>query len=166
MMNVVLRPAAISDVPSILDIVNYSIVHTTANYNYEPQTLEVQQQWFEKKEQSNFPVIVAVQNDVVVGFGSYGTFREKIGYQFTVEHSVYVSDEQIGKGIGKLLLTELINLAKKDGVHTMIGAIDATNDGSIAFHRKFGFTECGIIKEAAFKFDRWLDLLFMQLILK
>ena len=102
----------------------------------------------------------------MIGFGTYGTFREKIGYQYTVEHSVYVAEAFIGKGIGTLLLTELIQLAKSQGYHTMIGAIDADNGDSIAFHKKFGFVECGIIKEAAFKFNRWLDLLFMQLILK
>ena len=165
-MQAELRNALISDVPAILEIVNYSIVHTTANYNYEPQTLEAQQQWFLQKQASNFPVFVAEADGKVVGFGSYGTFREKIGYQYTVEHSVYVAEEYIGKGIGKKLLTELISTARSSGLRTMIGAIDASNQSSIDFHKKFGFTECGIIKEAAYKFDRWLDLLFMQLILK
>ncbi|HEX8563387.1 MAG TPA: GNAT family N-acetyltransferase [Flavobacterium sp.] len=165
-MSVTIRAATIDDVPAILEIVNYSIINTTANYNYEPQTLEVQQQWFNGKIAHGFPVIVAEDNAHVAGFGAYGTFREKIGYQFTVEHSVYVSEEKIGKGIGKLLLSELISDAKRQGYHTMIGGIDASNTSSIAFHAKFGFIECGVIKEAGYKFGRWLDLLFMQLILK
>ncbi|HMI08096.1 MAG TPA: GNAT family N-acetyltransferase, partial [Flavobacterium sp.] len=78
----------------------------------------------------------------------------------------YVNHSHIGKGIGKLLLAELIRLARAQGIRTMIGGIDADNADSIAFHKKFGFTECGTIKDAAFKFDRWLDLLFMQLVLK
>lgn len=90
----------------------------------------------------------------------------KIGYQFTVEHSVYVAPEFIGKGIGKQLLLALIVLAKDEGYHTMIGGTDAANTGSIAFHRKFGFVETGILKEVGFKFGKWLDLQFMQLILK
>ena len=77
-----------------------------------------------------------------------------------------MAEKYTGKGIGKLLLQELIQLAKTQGYHTMIGAIDAENFDSIAFHKKFGFVECGIIKEAAFKFNKWLDLLFMQLIIK
>lgn len=164
-MDIKIRKAKSADVPKILNIINYSILHTTANYNYDIQTLEVQQKWFEDKKANNFPVIVAEVNENVIGFGSYGTFREKIGYQYTVEHSVYVEDEFTGKGIGKLLLSELIQLAKQQGFHVMIGAIDADNKGSIAFHKKFGFVENGIIKEAGFKFGKWLDLLFMQLIL-
>lgn len=165
-MEIIIRPAIAADIPSILAIVNHAIIHTTSNYNYEPQSLETQIAWFEHKVAHGFPVIVAALKNEVIGYGAYGTFREKIGYQFTVEHSVYVNDHFIGKGIGKLLLTELIRLAKAQGIRTMVGGIDADNADSIAFHKKFGFTECGIIKDAAFKFDRWLDLLFMQLILK
>ena len=165
-MNVTIRPATFNDVTAILDIVNYSILHTTANYNYDIQTIEVQNKWFEDKQLHHFPVIVAESNGQVIGYGTYGTFREKIGYQYTVEHSVYVAEKYTGKGIGKLLLQELIQLAKTQGYHTMIGAIDADNLDSIAFHKKFGFVECGIIKEAAFKFNKWLDLLVMQLIIK
>ena len=165
-MSVTIRPALREDVSAILEIVNYSIIHTTANYNYEPQTLEIQLKWFDDKLASGFPVIVSEINGAVAGFGAYGTFREKIGYQFTVEHSVYVSNDQIGKGIGKLLLSELIVIAKKQGFHTMIGGIDAANESSIAFHSKFGFNECGVIRQAGYKFDRWLDLQFMQLILE
>ncbi|KAB1158239.1 GNAT family N-acetyltransferase [Flavobacterium luteum] len=164
-MNVTIKSATTNDLPAILAIVNYSILHTTSNYNYDIQTIEIQKQWFTAKKTQNFPVIVAKINGQTIGYGTYGTFREKIGYQFTVEHSVYVSENYIGKGIGKLLLNELIQLAKTNGYHTMIGAIDADNSGSIAFHKKFGFKECGIIKEAGFKFGKWLDLLFMQLIL-
>ena len=164
-MNVKIRPATINDLPAILAIVNYSILHSTSNYNYDIQTIEIQNQWFFDKKKQNFPVVVAEINGLTIGYGTYGTFREKIGYQYTVEHSVYVSENYIGNGIGKLLLNELIDLAKTNGYHTMIGAIDADNSGSIAFHKKFGFKECGIIKEAGFKFGKWLDLLFMQLIL-
>ncbi|HEX8269845.1 MAG TPA: GNAT family N-acetyltransferase [Flavobacterium sp.] len=165
-MDVSIRKAKNQDLAAILEIVNYSIVNTTANYNYEPQSIEAQQLWFEHKLRENFPVIVAELDQKVVGYGTYGTFREKIGYQFTVEHSVYVGPGYVGKGIGKLILLELIALATENGFHTMIGGIDAANTDSIDFHKRFGFVECGIIKEAGFKFGRWLDLQFMQLLLK
>jgi len=165
-MNVIIRNATVDDIPQILEIVNHAILHTTSNYLYDVQTLENQLQWFEDKKSKQFPIIVADCNGTAIGFGTYGTFREKIGYQFTVEHSVYVAPEFIGKGIGKQLLLALIVLAKDEGYHTMIGGIDAANTGSIAFHRKFGFVETGIIKEVGFKFGKWLDLQFMQLILK
>ena len=165
-MNVIIRNANVEDLPQILEIVNHAILHTTSNYLYEVQTLENQLQWFEEKKSKQFPIIVADYNGTALGFGTYGTFREKIGYRFTVEHSVYVAPEFIGKGIGKQLLLALIVLAKDEGYHTMIGGIDAANTGSIDFHRKFGFVETGIMKEVGFKFGKWLDLQFMQLILK
>jgi L-amino acid N-acyltransferase YncA len=165
-MDIKIRKAVIEDVPQILDIVNFSILHTTANYNYDIQSLETQLKWFEDKQSKKYPVIVADFQGKAIGFGTYGMFREKIGYQFTVEHSVYVDNSFIGKGIGGLLLAELIALARHEGYHAMIGGIDAENSGSIAFHKKFGFIENGILKEVGFKFGKWLDLLFMQLILK
>ncbi|WP_291287624.1 GNAT family N-acetyltransferase [Flavobacterium sp.] len=165
-MSLNLRPATTNDLEQILDIVNHSILHTTANYSYEIQTLEIQTQWFEDKKTKNLPIVVAELEGKVVGFGSYGQFREKIGYQYTVEHSVYVVDHVIGKGIGSQLLSELIRLAKEQGYHVMIGAIDADNAGSIAFHEKFGFVTTGTLREVGYKFDHWLDLVFMQLLLK
>jgi phosphinothricin acetyltransferase len=162
----IIRNATVEDVPSILAIVNHAILFSTANYNYEIQNLTSQMQWFQDKKVANFPILVAEFDSEVIGFGTYGTFREKIGYQFTVEHSIYVSESHIGKGVGKLVLSHLISTAKTDGYHVMIGAIDAENKDSIAFHEKFGFTVSGTISEVGFKFDRWLDLVLMQLILK
>jgi phosphinothricin acetyltransferase len=96
----------------------------------------------------------------------YSEFRFREAYKFTVEHSVYVSPDEMGKGIGKLLLTQLIKLAKAQGLHTMIGVIDSENKSSITFHEQFGFKTVGIIKESGYKFDRWLDSVFMQLLLE
>lgn len=166
MSHLTIRRADPSDVAGILEIVNHSILHTTANYNYDPQTLAEQQIWLEKKREQGFPVFVAEAGSDILGFSTYGTFRERTGYRFTVEHSVYVRDGHSGKGIGRGLLEILIAEARANGYHNMIGGIDASNAGSIAFHRRFGFEECGVIREAAFKFDRWLDLLFMQLLLR
>jgi L-amino acid N-acyltransferase len=165
-MDVTILPATAADLPSILKIVNHSILFTTANYHYETQTLAQQKAWFNSKKEQNFPIFVAILDQKVIGFGSYGTFREKIGYQFTVEHSVYVMDEFIGKGIGKLLMQKLIQTANENNIHVMIGCIDADNESSIAFHEKFGFTIAGKFSQVAFKFDRWLNLVMMQLVLK
>ena len=165
-MDVIIRNATAGDVPKILDIVNHAILHTTSNYLYETLSFGTQLQWFHDKQAKEFPVIVADIDGTAIGFGTYGTFREKIGYQFTVEHSVYVAPELIGKGIGSLLLAELIQLAKSENYHVMVGGIDADNKDSIAFHKKFGFTENGVLKEVGFKFGKWLDLQFMQLTLR
>jgi len=149
----------------ILQIVNDAILNTTAIYDYDARSYQDMETWLLDKLAAKWPVIVAEQNGVVLGYGSYGTFRFKEGFKYTVEHSVYVAEGQTGKGIGNLLLTELIAIAKQQGYHTMIGCIDADNAGSIAFHEKFGFINAGILRESGYKFGRWLDLQFMQLLL-
>jgi len=165
-MKPIIRKADLTDIEAILEIVNDAILNSTAIYDYDVRTLKEQISWFEEKKEQNFPIIVAVDEDgKVVGFGTYGTFRMKIGFKFTVEHSVYVKESFSGKGIGKALLLELIALAKVQKLHVMIGCIDAENKGSIAFHEKLGFKKAGILKESGYKFDKWLDLQFMQLIL-
>lgn len=165
-MEIKIRPAVFADLDTILEIINHQILHSTSNYDYEPHDFETQKAWFEDKMANNFPVIVAETENGTIGYATYGSFRHKIGYRFTVEHSVYVAEEFLGKGIGKLLLAELIQLAKKQGYHTMIGVIDSENKGSIAFHKKYGFETVGVIKESGYKFDRWLSSVFMQLILE
>ncbi|TRW25857.1 N-acetyltransferase [Flavobacterium zepuense] len=165
-MNIIVKPATTQHLPAILDIMNFNILNSTAVYDYSTKTLPDMQQWFADKQAANLPVIVAEKDDVLVGYASYGTFRVKEGYKYTVEHSVYVEPSHTGKGIGNILLAELISLAKQQGLHCMVGCIDADNAGSIAFHKKFGFTDGGILRQSGYKFDRWLDLQFMQLILK
>lgn len=161
-MEIKIRPYHVNDTPVILEIINHAILTSTALYDYEPRTLSTQIAIFEDKLAKGFPIIVAVADEDVVGFGFYSEFRFREAYKFTVEHSVYASQNHIGKGIGKLLLQELIALAKAQQLHTMIGVIDAENESSIAFHKKFGFETVGIIKESGFKFDRWLHSVFVQ----
>lgn len=165
-MEIKIRPAVFADLDTILEIINHEILHSTSNYDYEPHDFEEQKTWFEDKMEKKLPIIVAEFENMPIGYATYGTFREKIGYQYTVEHSVYVAQEFIGNGVGKLLLGELIQIAKQQGYHVMIGTIDAENSGSIAFHKKFGFEIVGTIREVGYKFDQWLDIVFIQLILK
>jgi L-amino acid N-acyltransferase len=165
-MGITIRNYQKSDAIAILDIINYNILNATALYDYSIRSLAQQESILESKIQAGFPVIVAENNGIVVGFGMYSEFRFREAYKFTVEHSVYVQQNSQGLGIGKLLLTELIQLAKKQGLHTMIGVIDAENQKSIDFHHQFGFKTVGVIKESGFKFNRWLDSVFVQLILE
>ncbi len=164
-MSITLRDYQVKDTPSILEIINYNILNSTALYDYSPRTLAQQQQLLDDKVNKKFPVIVAEIDHQVVGFGMYGEFRFREAYKFTVEHSIYVHENAQGKGVGNLLLAQLIEKAKLQGLHTMIGVIDAENTGSIQFHEKFGFKVVGEIKESGYKFDRWLDSVFVQLIL-
>jgi len=166
-MEIHIRTARIEDIEAILEVVNDAILNTTAIYDYDVRTLNDQIDWFTEKQEQDFPIVVAVdENDSVLGFGTYGSFRLKIGYKFTVEHSVYVKEGFSGKGIGRQILSELIEIAKKQKLHTIIGLIDTDNAGSIAFHEKLGFVKSGVLREAGYKFERWLDVQLMQLILK
>ena len=164
-MEIQIRAYQTEDTEAILDIINHNILHSTSLYDYSVRSFEQQKAILEEKIQKGFPVIVAKNKGEVLGFGMYSEFRFREAYQFTVEHSVYVADNHLGKGIGKRLLSELIVLAKAQKLHTMIGVIDSENQNSIAFHEQFGFKIVGTIKESGYKFDRWLDPVFMQLLL-
>ena len=160
-----IRAATDSDVPAILDIINDEIANSTAIYDYEPRTLQMQMDWFRLKQEENMPVIVAVDQEKVLGFATYGIFRPKVAYRFSVEHSIYLASDARSRGIGTDLLLELINIAKKAGCHIMIAGIDTSNQISYDFHKRMGFVEVARFKEIGYKFDRWLDLVFMQLFL-
>jgi len=164
-MQVSIRAYKTEDTQAILDIVNHSILHSTALYDYTIRTYEQQRIILEEKINKKFPVIVAEIAGQVIGFGMYSEFRFREAYQFTVEHSVYLDEKFQGKGIGKLLLARLIELAKTQKMHTMIGVIDSENQDSIAFHKKFGFKTVGVLNESGYKFDRWLNSVLVQLIL-
>lgn len=165
-MKIHTRSYQVNDTEKILEIINYNILNSTALYDYNIRTYEQQLSILKDKIAKNFPVIVAEVDDQIIGFGMYSEFRFREAYKFTVEHSVYVAPNAQGKGVGQLLLTELINLAQKQGLHTMIAVIDSENQNSIAFHEKNGFKTVGFIKESGFKFNRWLHSIFMQLILE
>jgi L-amino acid N-acyltransferase YncA len=161
-MEIQIRPYQTEDAAEILEIINYNILNSTALYDYEPRTLENQIAIFQDKLDKGFPILVAISNKSVVGFGYYSEFRFREAYKFTVEHSVYAHPNHLGKGIGKLILDNLIHLAKAQKLHTMIGVIDSENQSSIEFHKKFGFEIAGTIKESGYKFNRWLHSVFMQ----
>ncbi|SKB44683.1 GNAT family N-acetyltransferase [Dyadobacter psychrophilus] len=165
-MDLIIRSAAPKDLPSLLEIINHAILNTTAIYDYEPRTMDQQKAWFEQMFNDGMPVIVAERQGEVIGYGSYNIFRPKIGYKFSVEHSIYLDEKSRGIGVGGKLLGSLIQRARESGLHSMIAGIDAANRGSIEFHKRYGFVEKGYLKEVGYKFDQWLDLVFMQLLLE
>lgn len=151
---------------AILDIFNEAIVNSTALYDYKPRTAQNMVGWFEAKRAGGFPVIGIEDRDgVLLGFGSYGSFRAWPAYKYTVEHSVYIHQDHRGKGLGRVVMQELIAAARKNDLHAMMGGIDATNSGSIALHERLGFRHVGTLPQVGFKFGRWLDLAFYQLLL-
>jgi L-amino acid N-acyltransferase len=160
-----IRPAQRADLQSILDIYNEAVLNTTASYDYEPRTLEHRTAWFEDHERLNYPIFVAVDDqERVVGWSALNPFHSRIGYQFTTENSIYIAADQRGKGIGQLLLPPLIEGARQRGLHAIIAAIDATNEASIRLHARFGFEKVAHLKQVGFKFGRWLDVVYMELI--
>jgi phosphinothricin acetyltransferase len=159
-----IREANISDLPQILNIYNDVILNTTAVYDYNPHTLEMRAAWFKTKQEQGFPVFVMEDNGQIAGFSSIGPFRAWAAYQFTVENSIYVDTAYRGKGIGKKLMEPLIQAVKDRKLHTIVAGIDASNNESIRLHESFGFQEVAHFKEVGYKFGRWLDLKFLQLI--
>jgi phosphinothricin acetyltransferase len=152
---------------AILQILNEAIVNSTALYDYSPRSPESMIKWFEGKTASAYPVIGVVSDEgALLGFGSYGTFRAFPAYKYTIENSVYVHASHRGMGIGTIILKSLIECATTQNYHVMVAAIDKNNSKSISLHEKAGFTHAGTIAQAGFKFGRWLDLAFYQLILK
>ena len=151
---------------AILEILNEAIVHSTALYDYQPRPPEAMVGWFKAKDAGRFPVIGAIENQELLGFASYGSFRAWPAYKYTVEHSVYVHCDHRGKGIGIALMRRLIDAAREQEYHVMVGGIDATNAASVQLHQKLGFVHAGTISHAGYKFGRWLDLAFYQLLLE
>jgi L-amino acid N-acyltransferase YncA len=160
------RDAVENDLPAILEIYNEVIATSTAVYRDTPATLDDRLSWWRAKQEPGFPTLVADDDGLVVGFATFGDFRSWPGYRFTVEHTVHVHRDRRGRGIGSALMRPLIERAESLGKHVMIAGVDADNAGSIAFHERLGFERVAHFREVGFKFNRWLDLVFLQKFLR
>lgn len=161
------RKAYAGDLPAILDIYNDAVISTTASYDYEPRTLEHRTAWFEDHQKNDLAVFVA--EDAVgriLGWSALNRFHDRMGYRFTLENSIYVATNSRGCGIGKLLLAPLIEAARQRSAHAILAAIDASNEASIRLHAGFGFERVALLKEVGFKFGRWLDVVYMERLLR
>ena len=163
-----IRPATEADLAAILAIYNDAVTNTTAIWVETPADLDERAAWFAGRRRTGFPVLVAedgAPQGSVLGYGSFGEFRPYEGFRHTVEHSVYVTDEAQGRGIGKLILSALITEARVQGKRVMVGAIDASNYASLALHEHMGFEETGRMHGVGEKFGRRLDMVLVQLAL-
>jgi L-amino acid N-acyltransferase YncA len=158
-----IRPANHADLSGILEIYNDAVLNTTATYDYETRTLEHRTQWFEERTRDGYPIFVAADDSgKVAGWSALNPYHARFGYRFTAENSVYVAASARGQGIGSRLLAPLIDGAKTMGLHAIIAAIDAENAVSIRLHARFGFEKVGHFKQVGFKFNRWLDVVYME----
>ncbi|MDP4177669.1 MAG: N-acetyltransferase family protein [Bacillota bacterium] len=158
-----IRNAEEKDIEDILDIFNYAILNTTAIYEYKIHTLEDRKQWYKEKMQKGYPLLVFEEDNKVVGYATFGSFRAWPAFKYTIEHSVYVHKDYRNRGIGTKLLRELIKTADEKGYATLVAAIDSLNENSIKIHEKIGFKYSGTVTKAGYKFGKWLDLVFYQL---
>jgi L-amino acid N-acyltransferase len=161
-----IRDALQTDAPGILRIYNDAVVHTTAIWNDQPSSLESRLAWLKERQQSGYPVVVAADGSNVLGYASFGMFRPFDGYRHTVEHSVWVDGASRKAGIGHALVEDLISRARAMNKHVMVAGIEATNEPSLKLHARLGFAQVGHLRSVGRKFDRWLDLIFMQLMLE
>ncbi|MDP9009427.1 MAG: N-acetyltransferase family protein [Pseudomonadota bacterium] len=154
--------ASRQDLPEILAIYNEVIRNSTAVYTEVELTKGGGEAWFDAKLASGFPLMVARDASSITGFGSFGEFRAWPCYRHSVEHSVHIRTDCRGRGLGRMLVTELMGRAAAMQKHVMIAGIDADNAASIKLHQNLGFIQVGHFHEVGFKFGRWLDLVFLQ----
>jgi L-amino acid N-acyltransferase YncA len=160
-----IRNAEESDLRDITRIYNYAILNTTTTFDTRPKTVKSQEKWF-RHHSEKYPVIVAEDKSGIVGWASLSQWSDRCAYDNTAEISVYVDENKQGKGIGNKLIGRIIRLAKKNKLHVIIARIAGENEISVHLHKKYGFTYAGSLKEVGFKFNRYIDVHLMQLILK
>ena len=161
-MSCLIRLARADDLASINDIYNYYVDRSTCTYQEAPEPLESRRTWFDRHGPEH-PITVAELEGRTVGWGALSPFHARSAYRFTVENSVYVDHRYHRRGIGEALLSDLIARAHAIGHRSIVALIDASQEASVAIHAKHGFATVGQLKEVGYKFERWLDVVYMQL---
>jgi len=160
-----IRDATLSDAIAILPIFNQAVLETTAVWSDQPSDLAGREEWIRARISKNLPVLVCEADDAILGYAALSDFRPLDGYRSTKENSVFVDITQHRRGIGRALMTSLLQRAQQIEAHAVIAAIDSANAASISLHDSFGFTEVGRLPQVGRKFGNWLDLIYMQKLL-
>jgi len=160
-----IRNALENDLEAIIRIYNYAVINTTATFDTRPKTVKSQEKWF-YKHSGKYPIIVAENDRGVIGWASLSRWSDRCAYDNTAEISVYVDKDNQSIGIGNMLIAEIIKIARKNKLHVIIARIAGENEISVHLHKKYGFIYVGSLKEVGFKFNRYVDVHLMQLILK
>ena len=159
-----LRAATLDDPEAIARIYNHEVTNTVSTFDLVPRSLEQQRDWLQQRSGA-FSAIVACLDDEVIGFGSLSPYKERAAYSTTVEDSVYVDRAHAGRGVGRVVLNELVRIARDSGFHSVIARIEATGTASRALHAACGFELVGVERQVGRKFNRWLDVAVMQIVL-
>lgn len=160
-----IRDATTGDLPGILEIHNEAIANSTAIWDETLADLDERRRWLDDRRADGFPVLVADVDGAVAGYASYGVWRAKSGYRYTVENSVYVHVDHHRRGIATALMTALIERARAGGIHVIVASVESSNTTSVALHERFGFRIVAQMPEVGRKFGRWLDMTYLQLTL-
>ena len=158
-----LRDATEEDLPVLNAIYNEVLLRTSHIYRTRPWALEDRVAWFATQQAGNFPTVVAQNEDLsLAGFGSFGSFRAGDGYSRTVEISIHLRPGARRQGTGTRILQRLIEIARQQGRHVLMAAVDAGNEPSLRFLEKAGFTQAGTLPQVGYKFGRYLDLVLLH----
>jgi phosphinothricin acetyltransferase len=162
MDSIPISAASTSDIPAITEIYNRVIATSTAVFSDRTVAEDDRLEWLESRRARGFPILVARDAGRTVAFASYGEFRAWPGYRFTVEHSVHVAESHRRQGLGRRLVEALVEHAGHAGLHVLVAGVDADNEASLALHASLGFARVAHLREVAWKFDRWIDLVLLQ----
>ena len=160
-----IRDAEKKDITSINEIYNYEVLNGVATFDTEPKTDEERLEWLNHHSQK-FPCIVVEENNKVLAWGSLSQYSSRKAYEGTCEISIYVGNNARGKGLGKLIISELLKRAKNNNIHVILSRVAGENEASKNLHLNFGFELVGILKEVGYKFDRYIDVNFYQKLIK
>ena len=161
-----IRLATSADAASIAEIYNREVTETTATFDLVPRTVDEQRAWLTDRSGA-FAAIVGADSGTnrLIAFASLSPYKERAAYRTTVENSIYVHRDFGGRGVGRQMLTHLIDVARESGFHSVMARIEASSEASRALHRACGFELVGDEREVGRKFNRWLDIAVMQLLL-
>jgi L-amino acid N-acyltransferase YncA len=157
-----IRPATASDAAAIADIYQYYVRTTTSNFEFDPPNAAEIAERMQAVRKANLPYLVAESEGKVVAYAYASQFRPRAAYRFTVENTLYVDKNWVGRGIGRQLLVALIGACREAGAKQMIAGLGGENPASEALHRSLGFERIGVLRNVGFKFERWLNLTLMQ----
>ena len=160
-----IRPAVLSDAATIANIYNHYVLNTWVTFEEEPVTPDIIQERMQDVFAADLPYIIAQYEGEVIGYAYATKFHKRAAYRNTVETTIYLKHDFIGRGFGKLLYEVLIGLLKEKNYHVAIGTLGLPNAKSVALHEKLGFTQAGQLTQVGFKFNEWRDVGYWQLVL-